>query len=78
MAKNISQDILIDYGHAKANHWNLEKLLSNLSGKIKSYHLHTNDGLDDLHLSFYKNYDELDDFLALYKKYTPKAYLVIE
>lgn len=72
------ENALIDIGHVKANGWNLENIIEKLSEKIVSYHIHTNDGLHDQHLSVSEDYDELKDFVNLYKKYTPDADIVLE
>lgn len=74
------EDVLIDIGHANANSWNLENVLSKLQNKIKSYHIHTNDGIHDEHCSIFdkKKTPDIINFLKLYKKYTPNADLVIE
>lgn len=75
---NRKENALIDIGHAKANGWDLENVIKSLSDKIISYHIHTNDGIHDEHLSVSENYNELKDFVDLYKEYTPNADIVLE
>lgn len=76
--KDRKEDALIDIGHAKANGWDLENVMKSLANKIISYHIHTNDGMHDQHLGFSEDYDELKEFVDLYKKYTPDADIVLE
>ena len=76
--QNREENTLIDIGHVKANGWDLENVIENLKDKIVSYHIHTNDGKHDQHLSVSEDYDELKSFVKLYKKYTPNADLVLE
>ena len=40
---------LIDIGHAFLNGWDMEKVIGKLSGRIRSYHIHNNDGIRDIH-----------------------------
>ena len=74
------EHVLIDIGHANANAWDLDQLLSALKGKIKSYHLHTNDGCHDLHQSIFKGgmTPDIEATIDRIKKYTPEADLVLE
>ena len=76
--KNREENALIDIGHVKANGWDLKNVIHQLSDKIVSYHIHTNDGIHDQHLSVSEDYNELRDFVTLYKKYTPNADIVLE
>ncbi len=78
MAKGIENKILIDIGHAFANNWNLENLVSELKDKIVSYHLHNNDGIADSHNRILDGKLSIEEFFSIYKKYTPTADLVIE
>ena len=72
------EDVLIDIGHANANGWDFERLMSALKDKIKAYHLHSNDGIHDSHQRIFENTPDMDRFLGLYKTYTPHAHLVLE
>lgn len=78
MAKSIDNTILIDIGHAFANGWNLERVIKELKDKIVSYHLHNNNGINDSHDLITNGKLNMDEFMKLYKEYTPKADLVIE
>ncbi|AOT71480.1 sugar phosphate isomerase/epimerase family protein [Geosporobacter ferrireducens] len=78
LAKNMDNRILIDIGHAFANNWNLDYVISALKDKIVSYHLHNNDGVEDHHNRIRDGKFNINDFFESYKKYTPKADLVIE
>lgn len=40
---------LIDIGHVHVAHWSLEVLLHTLGERIGGFHLHNNDGLEDMH-----------------------------
>lgn len=70
--------VLIDIGHANANQWNLEKVISDLKDQIISYHLHSNDGIHDDHDRIFQKGPDMGQFLNLYKKYTPHSDLVLE
>lgn len=76
--KNIENSCLIDVGHAHANLWNLDNVITALSEKIEAYHLHNNDKLRDLHESIDNGSLSFDDFFETYKKNTNKADLVLE
>ncbi len=78
MAKKVNNPILIDIGHAIANKWDLEKVVCELQDKIIAYHLHNNDGEQDLHDSILNGVYDINDFIHIYHKYTPTAKLVIE
>ena len=77
---NRDENVLIDIGHANANGWNIENLISSLKDKIVSYHLHTNDGIKDEHRSIFKEgkTHDIEKIISYIKKYTPNADLVIE
>lgn len=78
MAYKHENKILIDVGHAFANGWDIENVIRSLSDKIGAYHLHNNDGINDLHDRVLHGKMDFDLFLELYKKVTPEADLVIE
>ena len=70
--------VLIDLGHANANHWNIEKVITTLQDKIIAYHLHSNDGFHDNHDRIFQNTPSIPKFLELYRRYTPEADLILE
>lgn len=78
MAIEIPNNILIDIGHAFANGWDIENVVSKLKHKIIAYHLHNNDGSHDNHDSILNGAYDMKEFIRIYKKYTPSAELVIE
>lgn len=78
MAESIPNNILIDVGHAFANKWDLKNVIFSLKDKIVSYHLHNNDGFYDCHDSIRNGKLNMEEFLEMYKEYTPEADLVIE
>lgn len=78
MAEQIPEDILLDIGHAHANGWNLGRVIKTLAHKIIAYHVHNNDGEKDSHNRILDGTLNFDQFLEDYKKYTPKADIVIE
>ncbi|MBC2582092.1 sugar phosphate isomerase/epimerase [Clostridium sp. DJ247] len=78
IAKGIDNKILIDIGHAFANNWNLNHVISELKHRIVAYHLHNNDGVEDNHNRIRDGKLDIDGFFEIYKKYTPSADLVIE
>lgn len=77
---NRNERVLIDIGHANANGWDIENLISSLQDKIVSYHLHSNDGRHDEHCSIFEEgkTPDIEKIISLIKKYTPNADLVIE
>ena len=74
---------LIDTGHAFINRWDMERVISALAGKIEGYHLHNNDGKNDIHRPmfeeglFYSKQDTLQ-LLHCMNRYTPKADWILE
>ena len=69
---------LIDVGHALLNNWDLEYLISSLAKKIKAYHIHSNDGIDDLHWPISRGILDVSSIARLISKYTPDALIVFE
>lgn len=69
---------LIDIGHAIANNWNLNKIISELKKNIIAYHFHNNDGIKDLHNSIYDGVANYSDILSLIVENTPNANIVLE
>lgn len=76
--RSMPNKVLFDIGHAWANGWNLENVISSLQDKIVAYHIHNNDGEHDLHHRICKGTLNFDWFMELYHKYTPSADLVLE
>ena len=71
-------EALIDIGHANANGWDIPRLIESLSGQIRAYHLHNNDGRHDQHNRLH---DGTMDFAAVaeaIRRQTPDAELIIE
>ena len=74
---------LIDIGHAIINQWDLEKVVTSLKHKIRSYHLHSNDGKDDIHRPLFEEGrllppDKLKQFIACIEENTPDADWILE
>lgn len=76
--RTMPNNVLIDIGHAWCNGWNLENVIASLKDKIVSYHVHNNDGKDDQHNRMHDGTLNFEKFLDLYKRYTPKAEIVLE
>lgn len=76
--KNKDALSIIDLGHANMNRMNLERFLQIHGNRVKSYHLHNNDGVDDQHNSIMDGTFDYDNFFSLYKKYTPDADIILE
>lgn len=74
----LSNNVLLDIGHAWCNGWDLEHVISALKDKIVSYHIHNNNGTDDQHKRMHDGTLDFDRFFELYKEYTPKAEIVLE
>lgn len=69
---------LIDVGHMNINGYDYEKVISELNDRILAYHIHNNDGIEDKHDMIDRGTFDYDNFARLYRKFTPKASLVIE
>lgn len=70
--------VLVDTGHANANQWNLNKLIGDLSPRIRGFHLHNNDGVHDLHSRLRCGGIDFADLVPLMDRLTPDAARVIE
>ncbi|MGX7107639.1 sugar phosphate isomerase/epimerase family protein [Hutsoniella sourekii] len=77
-ALSIENGTLFDVGHAYANGWNIEEVITQLKDKIKVYHLNNNMGADDDHLRILEGSLDYEWLADLYKQYTPQADLVLE
>lgn len=71
-------EFLIDVGHLNVSGWNMEKVISSLADRIKGYHLHNNDGENDLHRRIGNGTMDYNQFFNLYRKYTPDADITLE
>jgi len=69
---------IIDIGHAHINKLDLEQFLKSYGDRVKAYHLHNNDGINDLHNRIMDGTFDYSNFFRLYKKYTPDADIVLE
>lgn len=71
-------DVLIDIGHANANGWDIKKLIRDLKGQIRAYHLHNNDGEHDSHSRLHEGTIDFDDLIQFIISKTPNAERIIE
>lgn len=71
-------DVLIDIGHANANSWDIKKLIHDLKGQIRAYHLHNNDGVHDDHNRLHDGTIDFDDLMQVIISETPDAEHIIE
>jgi len=78
MAESIPDDILLDIGHAHANGWDISRVMKKLAHKIVAYHVHNNDGYEDKHNRILDGTLDFDQFMFLYRQYTPQADIVVE
>lgn len=69
---------LIDIGHLLANNWDLNEILKNLKDRIMAYHIHSNDGKQDLHQSIFNETFDGEKILKTILSETPNAKLVFE
>ena len=78
LAERKDYKILLDIGHLFANKWNLEKVLTALKDRIIAYHLHNNDGEQDLHTSLFNGIFKGEEILKIIEMRTPDSTLVLE
>ena len=78
LARDRHWDVLIDVGHANANGWDLYKLVEDLRGRIRGYHLHNNDGVHDRHNRLRDGTVDFGKLLPFLSRTTPAAFRVIE
>lgn len=73
-------DALIDVGHAIITGYDISYLQRKLKNRLIAYHMHTNDGVSDLHLRVTDKRGVLDwsSFFKNYSMYTPNAALIME
>jgi len=69
---------LIDLGHVNINKMDISSFLRQHAERVKAYHFHNNDGVNDLHRDIYNGTFSYADFMPLYKQYTPQADIVLE
>lgn len=78
MAKSENWDVLVDLGHANACGWDLYRLLRDLEGQIRAFHIHNNDGIHDLHARFREGTIDAVKFLGEAKRAVPDAKWILE
>ena len=78
LCKDRHWDVLIDVGHANANRWDLFRLVRDLRGRIRGFHLHNNDGGSDQHNRIHNGSIDFDRLLPFLKAETPEAFWVLE
>ncbi len=71
-------DVLIDIGHAHANSWDIKRLITDLKTQIRAFHLHNNDGVNDLHNRLNDGSMNFPEVISWIRAETPEAELVIE
>ena len=71
-------DVLIDVGHANANGWDLYRLIPDLKGRIRGFHLHNNDGIHDLHNRLENGTIDFRKLIPFIARTVPDADLVVE
>lgn len=74
---------LLDVGHALINRWDITHVICALNTRIRSYHLHNNDGCGDSHRPMFEagnRYSEAEmlNLLELTNKYSPDADWILE
>lgn len=71
-------DCLIDVGHLNVAGWDMKTVIQSLGSRIKGYHLHDNDGVNDSHLRIGHGSIDYNRFFKLYRTVTPLADLTLE
>lgn len=69
---------IIDMGHACLTALDVEELLMKYGSRIHAYHFHNNNGRKDNHDSIQNGVIDYSGFSHIFKKYTPKAGIVLE
>lgn len=69
---------IIDVGHARLTGLDMEKMLAEWGPRIHAYHFHNNDGARDCHNRLDDGVIDYRALAPLYRKYTPKARIVLE
>ena len=70
--------VLIDVGHAGANGWDVQRLIRELQGQIRGFHLHNNDGMHDLHNRLTDGVLDYGELIPCMDQLIPEAPRVIE
>lgn len=70
--------VLIDTGHVACAGWNMAELIGALSDKIVGYHLHSNDGKQDIHCRILGGTVDMEAFAAAAREHTPHAIFTLE
>lgn len=78
LCRDLNFDVLVDVGHASANSWDISKLIMDLKGQIRAFHLHNNDGAHDLHKRLREGTVSFDRLLPYIRETVPDAAWVIE
>lgn len=78
LCKENNFSVLIDIGHAHANSWDLYKLVTDLKCNIKAFHIHNNDGQNDLHNRIFDGTFNNVEFLKFAYELVPNAKWIIE
>ncbi|HIX59911.1 MAG TPA: sugar phosphate isomerase/epimerase [Candidatus Blautia gallistercoris] len=78
-----SAGCLLDIGHAILNGWDLDRVIRKLGGRIRSYHLHNNDGSGDIHRPLFEQGMLLDEsklkhLFQVMEQETPEADWILE
>ena len=71
-------DVLIDIGHANANSWDIRRLIHDLKSQIRAFHLHNNDGVNDLHNRLGNGTIDFAELMPYIRSEVPEADLIIE
>lgn len=69
---------LIDIGHVHCTGWHMEKLCCALSGRISGFHMHNNDGCEDLHAWLEDGTMDIASALKIMGKYCKNSDLILE
>ena len=78
VCRDLRLPVLVDAGHANANGWDIPKLIGDLRGQIGGYHLHNNDGANDLHNRLRDGTLDFRKLVPLMDEWTPDVPRVIE
>lgn len=71
-------EVLIDIGHANANGWDVPRLIRDLKGRVRAFHLHNNDGIHDQHNRLRDGTLDFDAVMKVIAEETPEADRIIE
>lgn len=71
-------EVVCDIGHAIASGWDLDKLLEDLGGRIRVFHVHNNDGVRDLHNRIHDGIFDVPAFVRKACVAAPQSILTLE